>query len=105
MAGRPPRPALRADARKPQPGLTEIDLVNDGQDDADLRVDVWVRWADARRVAGDAVNGFRQSQSGAGAIRLIGGEGRLRPRQRITIGWVRFDKDTEVQVDVQPIHP
>jgi hypothetical protein len=99
-AGRVPRALLRAEARRPQPGLVEIDLVNDGDGDAALAgATLSVRWDAARRlVAADALAGFERGDERPGMLSLRGmpatPAGRLRPGERRFVGWMRLEGET-----------
>jgi hypothetical protein len=95
-AGRVPRAVLRAETRRPQPGLVEIDLVNDGDGDAALAgVSVTTRWGGERLVASDALNGFERADEGPGVLRLRGAAappaGRLRAGERRLVAWARLE--------------
>ncbi|MBI2876616.1 MAG: DUF3142 domain-containing protein [Candidatus Tectomicrobia bacterium] len=109
MAGRAPRGALQAEARRPQPGLVEIDLVNAGNADRPLQVVVSLRWREARLVAGDALQGFEWIDAGPTEVRLHPTTNlalvRLGPGQRRMIGWLRLSENAEVKVDVSPANP
>jgi hypothetical protein len=98
-----PHESVRAQSRRVEPGLVEISLVNDGELDISSRLAVGIRWQDARLVAGDALRGFElvegepftaKFQTGTQARRLFAGEQR-------TIGWLRFNKDVEVQLELK----
>lgn len=103
MEGQIPCTDLRVDARRPQPGLVEIDLVNAGQADHVLPVRVGFNWSKARLVAADGLQGFEWADRGAGEIQFTHSQGspRLEAGQRLTIGWVRLDREAEVQVQIQ----
>ncbi|MFY9821992.1 MAG: DUF3142 domain-containing protein [Thermoanaerobaculia bacterium] len=58
MAGQAPRPGLRAETRKPEPGLVEIDLVNAGSAEIPWPPAVQVRWQDDTLIAADALAGY-----------------------------------------------
>ncbi len=107
MAGRAPRPDLRAEARRPQPGLIEIDLRNAGSGEASLAVVVIVRFPGGKLIARDAVGGFECVEAGPAELRFrpVGGAGLapLGPGERKVIGWLRLGSDREVQIDVSPL--
>jgi len=110
MAGQTPKPDLRAEVRTPEPGLIEIDLLNAGTADAALAVAVEAAWSGEAPVAADAVNGFELAASAAGGVTFHyrdddPGAAALPPGERITIGWIRLDKDKEVRAYVEPIEP
>lgn len=108
MAGIAPRPFVTARARRVEPGLVEIDLANDGAADAPAAFAVYIRWHDEKLVAADALNGYALERIGDHAARLVplgSAAGlrldRLAPNAQRTLAWLRFDRDTEVHVDVQ----
>jgi hypothetical protein len=82
--------------------LVEINLVNNGELDLSSRLAIELRWQDARLVAGDALRGFEMVESGISAakfqtrspLRLMSGDSRV-------VGWLRFDKDCEVQIETK----
>jgi hypothetical protein len=104
MDGKVPKARLVVEARRPMPGLVEIGLVNAGTADAGTDVRVSVRWRGACLVASDGLCGFSNITGQASELRLRGSKTDLLPplgpgEERI-IGWVRLDKDCEVQTDV-----
>jgi hypothetical protein len=102
MAGQAPGGRLRADARRPRPGLVEIDLVNDGNADHSGPVGVTVRWSGARRVAGDALGGVVLVEEGPGlAVFRSAGAVRLEPGGRRVLGWLRLDVEVEVHAELE----
>jgi len=103
MAGRSPRESLRAESRRPQPALVEVSLVNDGDADAVALPAVAVRWQNARLVAGDGLRGFElvQPEPAVAHFRRKAGRDRLAPGERWEIGWLRLDKDVELQVEIK----
>ncbi|OGP60550.1 MAG: hypothetical protein A2V67_15190 [Deltaproteobacteria bacterium RBG_13_61_14] len=109
MDGRPPRELLRAETRSIEPGLVDIDLVNKGETEALTPVEVLVSWQNARLLAGDALSGFRLIERGPSRVALRGIPGstvaRIGPDQRQPIGWLRFDRETEVELHVSPLSP
>ena len=103
LDSRLPRESLRAQARRVEAGLVEINLVNDGEIDISSRVAVEVRWQNSRLVAGDGLSGFELVDAGASAakfqttsqlFRLPAGESRV-------IGWLRFEPDCEVRCELK----
>jgi hypothetical protein len=98
-----PHESVRAQSRRVEAGLVQISLVNDGELDISSRLAVGIHWQDARLVAGDGLRGFElvegepftaKFQTGTQASRLFAGEAR-------TIGWLRFNKDVEVQLELE----
>lgn len=102
MAGRSPREHERAEARRTEPGLVEISLVNDGELDLTAPVTVAVRWQNARLAAGDGIGGFELAEDGPTGARFQ----TVRPAHRLpageaqTIGWLRLSEDREVHVEM-----
>jgi hypothetical protein len=96
------RESFRSELRRVEPGLVEINLVNNGELDLSSRLAIELRWQDARLVAGDALRGFEMVESGISAakfqtrspLRLMSGDSRV-------VGWLRFDKDCEVQIETK----
>jgi hypothetical protein len=96
-----PRESFRVESRRVEAGLVEIQLVNDGELDISSRLAVEAHWADARMVAGDALNGFEMAETGTSAVRFQhrSQSERLPAGEKRVIGWLRFEKDREVQVE------
>jgi hypothetical protein len=103
MQGRNPSPELRAQARSPQPGLVEIDLLNQGEDSYAKRVQLAVRWQGARAIASDALAGFEMAEPGPQQLTLKSSPtlAPLHAGQRRTIGWIRLDQNTNVTLELQ----
>jgi Protein of unknown function (DUF3142) len=103
MAGRAPREHVHAAARRVEPGLMEISLVNDGQLDLSSRLAVEVTWTNARLVAGDGIGGFNLADSGPGTARFQVDDNsfRLPAGEKRTIGWLRLSEDREVKVELK----
>ena len=105
MTGRAPRSSVRAEATRSNTGLVEINLVNDGEADISSRPAVEVRWQKGRLVASDGQRGFQVLDSGSNALQFQTKTNltrdRLLPGQRQVIGWMRFDTEVEVQVEIK----
>lgn len=103
MAGRAPQPELGVQSRR-EGSLTDVELVNRGEAEASLDVSVACHWSDAGLVSADALGGFVRSQDDDGELRWRGGRaeqlGTLPPGASRRIGWLRLDRDKEVQCDV-----
>ena len=98
---RVPREQFHAAARRVEPGLVEISLVNSGELDISSRLAVVVRWSGARFIAGDGLAGFELAESDDSAARLNSPLlFRLPAGEKLVIGWLRFDTDREVQLEV-----
>ena len=104
IAGRVPREKFRATTRRAGPGLVEISLENTGELDISSRLAVEVRWTDARLVAGDALRDFELSEQDSAAIfQTKQKKFRLPAGEHQVIGWLRLEKDREVQLEVKKI--
>jgi hypothetical protein len=103
LAARVPREGLRADARRVEPGLVEISLVNHGDLDISSRLALEVHWSVARLVAGDGLRGFELAELNASAARFITKPefSRLPAGETRAAGWLRFNTNCEVQVEVE----
>jgi Protein of unknown function (DUF3142) len=103
MSGQPPRASLRAQLRHPDPGLIEVDVANVGTADRTSPVQMEVSWQGARRVAGDALQGFDFVESANTALQFKSNAefGRLQAGETRSVGWLRFDKEVEVSVEWQ----
>jgi hypothetical protein len=104
MAGNAPHAALHGEATHPQPGLVEVVLRNDGDADAALPASLALRARGARVIAADALGGWRLAPPADGAPVFLppAAAGILAPGRRLVVGWVRFDRDTEVSVEIRP---
>ena len=100
MAGRTPRPHLRADAVRTTAGLTDIALLNDGDADAPPAA-VTATWSTGTEVvAADPMPGYDRVDSRHGGVTFlpVAGASHIAPGQRVAVGWVRLTTDTEVHV-------
>jgi hypothetical protein len=104
MAGRAPQGQVRAVPRKPEAGLVEVDLVNEGEAEALWPTTVQVGWKkDGSFLAADGLAGYRLSREGGREVRLerpsraLGTA--LRPGERRVVAWLRFKAPTEVQIE------
>jgi hypothetical protein len=105
VALRSPHQSVRAESRRVEPGLVEISLVNNGELDISSRLAVEVRWSrdgGARLVAADGLRGFEAVDEGPSTLRLKNQSQscRLPAGERQVIGWLRFNQDREVQVEL-----
>jgi Protein of unknown function (DUF3142) len=101
-----PRESFRGEARQVETGLVEINLVNDGELDLSSRLVVEVRWSrvgETRLVAADGLHGFNTLNAGPSSITFQkqSQPGRIAAGENLTIGWLRFDRDCEVQVEIK----
>lgn len=105
MAGEEPASEVRAHVRRVKPGLVEIDLANEGTADAQSKPCATLYWEKHRRIAADGLEGYQVVESGPTALRLQPTHfgRRLRAGERMVIGWVRFDGDPEVKVEIDEL--
>jgi hypothetical protein len=105
MQMRSPKKSLRAEPRRVEAGLVDINLVNDGELDISSRLAIEVRWSregGARLVAGDGLRGFELVDAGPSTARFITKQQsfRLPAGERQVIGWLRLSADREVQLEI-----
>jgi len=107
LRGETPRANLQVQTRRSQTGLIEIDLVNTGETDHVTPVQMKLNWLQARLVAADALHEFELFEDDAGVLQFRSGKKfpRLAAGQHRTIGWVRLDRDVEVQLEIQSGEP
>ena len=105
VASRSLQEKLRVEPRRAEAGLTEVILVNEGELDISSRLAVEVRWTDARLVAGDALRDFELADRRTSAARFQTRSQpvRLRAGDRLTLGWLRFDRDCEVRCELRKL--
>jgi hypothetical protein len=103
VAARSPHESVRAESRRVEAGLIEVSLVNEGELDISSRLAVEVRWQDARLVAGDGLRDFELVEAGASTARFQtqAPPRRLAAAERRVIGWLRFNRDAEVQLELK----
>jgi len=89
--------------RRVEAGLFEISLVNDGELDLSSRLAFVIHWPGARLVASDGVNGFElvEINASTGRVQNRSMSHRLRAGEKKKIGWLRLDKDVEVQIETK----
>jgi hypothetical protein len=106
-AGRIPHESLRVELARPKPGLLEITLVNDGEAVPSSRLAVEIRWQKNRLVAADGLRDFEAMDSGPSQVlfrqKSTRTAGRLMPGERQVIGWLRFNEEVEVQVEIKKL--
>ena len=101
MSGAAPQAEVRAELRHPEPALVEVDLFNSGTADFSQPAQVKLHWSQGRLLAADGLQGFETADAGVNTVQFQSQESiqRLEPGERRTIGWVRLDKDTEVEIE------
>jgi hypothetical protein len=105
VAARSPRMSLRAEPRRVEAGLVEINLVNDGELDTSSRLAIEARWSrvgGTRLVAGDGLRGFEIVAGSPSTVRfqIKSQNFRLPAGQQLVVGWLRLSEDREVQVEI-----
>ena len=105
VASRSLQEKLRVESRRVESGLTEVFLANEGELDISSRLAVEVRWTDARLVAGDALRDFELADRRTSAARFQTQSQpvRLRAGDKLTLGWLRFDRDCEVRCELRKL--
>lgn len=103
---RPLCKSVRAVSRRIDAGLVEISIVNEGGLDVSSRLVVAARWSrenGARLVAGDGLRGFTliESAEPKAEFQTEPRSLHLRAGETNVIGWLRFDKDCEVNVELK----
>ncbi len=106
VASRLPRESFRGEARQVEKGLVEINLVNDGELDLSSRLVVEVRWSRVggnRLVAADGLHGFNLLNAGTSPVIFQNQSqpGRIAAGEQQTVGWLRFDRECEVQIEIK----
>jgi hypothetical protein len=99
MAGQAPKHQLNVQ----QEGANPIDLsiVNAGEADEQLSLNVTAKWSEAGLVTCDALSGWSvRSGNGLAVFNSIAQNGfRLSPGATRKIGWLRFDQPTNLQIE------
>lgn len=102
MSGRVPLPDLRYTSLRPEPGLVEVQVANRGTADRTGPVVARVRWQGARLLARDGIRGFEVASSGANELLFTNAICRLPAGEVETIGWLRFDTEAVVELNIVP---
>jgi len=103
LAARVPQEGFRVAARRVEPGLVELSLVNTGELDISSRLAVEARWSGARLVSGDGQRGFQLVDVGASvaSFQTPIQPARLRAGESLVVGWLRWDRDCEVKCEAK----
>jgi hypothetical protein len=99
MAGRAPVRKLRLEATADQP--SELVVINDGERDEPLPVQIEARWEEGEFVAADALAGYAFERTASHLVfrRMPRADlSRLSPGTRRPIGWIRCDKPTRIRL-------
>jgi hypothetical protein len=95
QAGRAPKRNLQVLPRSAGPGLFEIDLENRGEAEAGWPVHIELTWEEGNLLASDGLAGYRVIRMGPNKLRLERSttpwDRPLRPKDRRTVGWLRFE--------------
>jgi methyl coenzyme M reductase beta subunit len=93
---------VQAEVRHASQALVEVDLVNAGAAEFSQPVQVTLRWQEGRLIAADGLQGFDSAEAGPKAVQFQSRNGlaHLGPGERRNIGWVRLDKETQVQIEL-----
>jgi len=103
MTGEKPRASLRAEVRRPKPGLAEFDLVNEGDADFTGHPELEARWTGTQPLASDGLRGFEPCAAGTNVLcfRNRRQPATIRPHERQMIGWLRLTADAGVEVEIR----
>lgn len=102
MAGSSPQASLRAVTRRAAGGLVDVDLHNDGAADQSHPVQLVLHWKAGRVVACDGLAGFEVTERAGNQLRFHVSDLRLEAGTKRSVGWVRFDRETEVEAVLEP---
>jgi hypothetical protein len=99
---REPQERFQAVARRVEAGLMEISLANYGELDIPSRLAVEARWSAAHLLTGDGLRDFElvEQKNSAAQFQTLSSS-RLPAGSTQTVGWLRFDRDCEVQLEVR----
>ena len=114
MEGRAPVSSIRAEVVKKEEGLVDIELVNDGETDELPNIFISISWGSGRPLAFDVLRDFTVADQDPFSLELkiappdsvpiSSGPGeRIGPGERWLVAWLRFEIDTEVEVNVSEI--
>lgn len=91
--------------RKPESKLTEIDVINDGDNSGSLDAAVDVSWPDADLVDAKGLGSYDQTSTGRRSERFFLSSGHsasmLAPGATSAIGWVKLTDDVPVMAEVE----
>jgi hypothetical protein len=87
--------------RKPEPGLVQVDIANQGEAEAPWPSPIRIRWQGEAPIATDGLAVYKVVSKSPSDILLVrSGAGFLRPGARSPVAWLRFSTPTEVQVEL-----
>ena len=98
MAGRPPKHQIGVRQEGANP--VDLSIVNAGEADEQLSLNVTAKWSEAGLEASDALSGWKvRSENGLAVFNSVAQNGlRLPPGATRKIGWLRFDQPTNLQI-------
>jgi hypothetical protein len=99
MEGRAPKHQLSVGQKGGNP--IDLSIVNAGEADEQLKVNVIAKWREAGLEASDALFGWSvRSENGLAVFNSVAQNGfRLPPGATRKIGWLRFDQPTNLQIE------
>ena len=99
MAGRPPKHQLNV--RQEGADLIDLSIVNAGEADEQVSLNVTAKWSEGGLEASDALFGWSlQSETERAVFSSVAQNGfRLPPGAARKIGWLRFDQPTNLQTE------
>ncbi len=99
MAGRPPKHQLSVRQEGANP--VDLSIVNAGETDEHLSLNVTAKWGEAALDASDALPGWSvRSENSVAVFNSVAPNGfRLPPGATRKIGWLRFDQPTNLQIE------
>lgn len=109
MEGRAPERSITIQAESTQTGLVDLYLVNNGETSEKTDLNISVTWSDADLLAFDLLRDYVITDRGPGTVILQGpskspqSSQRIGPGESWMVSWLRFDRETEVQIDVSGI--
>ena len=103
ISARVPQEKFSASAHRVESGLVEISLSNDGELDISSRLVIDLRWSEGRLVAGDGLRGFELAEPNGSTFILQNQSAsfRLPAGEKMVVGWLRFDRERELQLEVK----
>ena len=104
MEGRVPKGNLNLKVQKPEKGLVEIRLQNNGDNDLSLTDTILIKCPKTKLLAADALRGFEFVDTHPETVqfrpRQFFPSLTLRPGDECFVGWLRFSQETEVQCEI-----
>ena len=101
MEGHAPKPILEAKGTQAEPGLVDVVISNVGEVGTQSRVEISVQWEHTHLHAADGLGGYVWSQPNPTEVLFTKDNEKLRAGETRSVGWLRFEKKAEVQIDVR----